>query len=109
MYWFLELGFYIQKTNFIKQIQITNHMKIIDLYILTNINKIDLAIWFLIFLYNIIKIIKIRKSKYNYHDKIVNNLTCMYARQMCLYSLERRTQDLSKKSKIAWIQSLVAE
>ena len=31
------------------------------------------------FSYNIIKIIKIRKLKYNYHDKIVNYLMYMYA------------------------------
>jgi hypothetical protein len=54
-----------------------------------------------VFLYNIIKIIKIKKSKYNYCDKIVNNLTCMYARWIYLYSLERGNQNLSNKYKIA--------
>ena len=49
-------------------------------------------------LYNIIKIINIRKSKYNYHDKIVMDI---YARQIYLYSLERGNQDLSNKHKIA--------
>ena len=34
-------------------------------------------------------IIKIKKSKYNYHDKIVNNLTYMCTRRVNLYSLER--------------------
>ena len=46
-------------------------------------------------------IIKIRKSKYNYHDKIVNNLTYMCARRVNLYSLERGNQGLSNKPKIA--------
>ena len=35
-------------------------------------------------------IIKIKKSKYNYHDKIVNNLTYMCAKRVNLYSLERK-------------------
>ena len=46
-------------------------------------------------------IIKIRKSKYNYHDKIVNNLTYMCARRVNLYSLERGNQGLSNEPKIA--------
>ena len=53
----------------------------------------------MIFLYNIIKIIKIRKSKYNYHDKIVNNLMYMCARRVNLYSLKRGNQGLFNKSK----------
>ena len=53
------------------------------------------------YLCNIIKIIKIKKSKYNCHDKIVNNLTCIYARRMSLYSLEKGIQELSNKPKIA--------
>ena len=57
----------------------------------------------------IIYIIKIRKSKYNYHDKIVNNLMYMCARQVNLYSLEKGNQGLSNKPKIALIESLVAK
>lgn len=44
---FMELSFYIQKTNFIKQLKITSYMKMIVHP--ADINKIVLVIWFLIF------------------------------------------------------------
>ena len=52
------------------------------------------------FLYNIIKIIKIKNKKYNYHNKIENNLTCIYAKQMYLYSLKEEIKFYSTNSKL---------
>lgn len=54
-------------------------------------------------------IIKIKKLKYNCHDKSGNNSTCTYARRMNLHSLERGNPGLSNKLKTAWIESLDAE
>lgn len=46
-------------------------------------------------------IIKIKKLKYNCHDKSGNNSTCTYARRMNLHSLERGNPGLSNKLKTA--------
>ena len=43
------------------------------------------------------------------NNKIVNNFLRMYAREMNLYSFERGNPGLSNESKIALIESLVAE
>jgi hypothetical protein len=43
------------------------------------------------------------RIKYNSYNKITNNSTYMYARQMILYLFERGGKDLSNKLKIAWV------
>ena len=43
------------------------------------------------------------RIKYNPYNKITNNSTCMYARQMILYLFERGGRGLSNELKIAWI------
>ena len=44
---------------------------------------------YMIFDFFLVSIIKTKKLKYNYHDKIMNNLMYTYARRMNLYSLEK--------------------
>ena len=56
---------------------------------------------YMIFDFFLVSIIKTKKLKYNYHDKIMNNLMYTYARRMNLYSLERRNRGLSNKPKTA--------
>ena len=50
--------------------------------------------------FNMYQLCKIR-IKYNFYNKIANNLTYMYTRQMILYLFERARKDLSNKLKIA--------
>ena len=49
--------------------------------------------------FNMYQLCKIR-IKYNFYNKIANNSTYMYARQMILYLFERGRKDLSNKQKL---------